>query len=120
TAPLFRLTQALLCLRLGQVLLGLLPALARRHQLRLGKKARDAVARDGTLAQPVLRPLILDDQTLRVVSGQHGVIGPHPLDKAAVARATRVGDDDGVVWALLGATAGKTNTQGHLESVLCF
>src|SRR5690606_23721472 len=104
---------ALLRLLARQVLLGMARDAARRHQVVGGKEARHAVARQRADRQPVLGALDVQHQALGMVLRHHRVVVADVLDEAAVARAARVGDDDAVVGALLGAAAGQADLQGH-------
>ena len=56
----------------------------------------------------------------RVVLRQHRVVGAQHLDEAAVARAARIGDDDAVERALLGAAARQTNSHAHAVGPFLF
>ena len=108
----------LLRLGLGQMLLGLVAALRCLGQAELRQKQRHAVRRLGALAQPILDALDIELHPLGAVMGQHGIVDPHLLDEAAVARHARFGDDDAVVGALLGPAAGQANLQRHGDSFL--
>ena len=83
-----------------------------RQGLVLRQEAGHAVGRLGALAEPFGDALGLQgDARLGAVLGQHRVVGADLLDELAVARRVRVGDDDVVVGALLGAAAGQTDLQ---------
>src|SRR5450830_189231 len=83
----------------------------------LRQEAGDAVGRLGALAEPFGDALDLQgDARGGAVLGQHRVVAADLLDELAVARRVRVGDDDVVVGALLGAAAGQTNLQ-HFRSL---
>ncbi len=62
------------------------------------------------LLQPVREPLAIERQRLglraRIVVAQH-------LDEAAVARRSRIGDDDTEERSLLGTCASQTNNQHY-------
>jgi hypothetical protein len=53
--------------------------------------------------------------TRRVLLRLEGIEGADLFDEAAVARHARVGDDDAVERALLGAGARETDFQGHFN-----
>src|SRR5258708_10771410 len=61
----------------------------------------------------MLDALLLEDEAADMVLAQHRVIGADLLDEAAVARAARVGDDDRVEGALLGAAACQSDLESH-------
>src|SRR3546814_7897412 len=61
----------------------------------------------------MLDALAVKDHAIGGVLLQHRVVGADLLDEAAVARAGRLGDDDPVERALLGAAAGETNAERH-------
>jgi hypothetical protein len=44
---------------------------------------------------------------------QDGIVGADDFDEAAIARVTRIRDDDAVKGPLFGAGAGQTKFQGH-------
>ena len=51
------------------------------------------------------------------LDGVHpGVVVPDRLDRAAVAGAPRIGDDNPIAGLLLGADAGESNSYGHASS----
>src|SRR5690606_2716338 len=114
---------------LGGAFLGLLARLGLLRVVALGpldlgaqglvlrQEARDAVGRLGALGQPFSDALLLqDDARGGAVLGQHRVVAADALDEFAVARSVRVGVDDVVVGALLGAGAGQGNLQ-HCQSL---
>ena len=95
--------------------LRLLRVVARRALGKAGgiEEAQHAVGRLGAVLHPMLDALGLEHDALRVVLRQDRIPGADDLDEAAVAREARVGDDDAIERALLGAGAGETDFQGH-------
>src|SRR5262249_29659790 len=63
--------------------------------------------------QPMLDPLGVEHDALRVAVGQHRAVGAQPLDEAAVARVAAVLGDDAVERLLLGAAAAHADLDGH-------
>src|SRR5690606_31367171 len=74
----------------------------------------DLVGQLGTVRNPVLHALGVDFHALLVALGDRVVIA-QALEGATVALVARIGDDDVVEGALLGATAGQTD----LDHVVC-
>src|SRR5690606_1875263 len=71
-------------------------------------QAADLVGQLGAIADPVVDAGDVQDDALLVARGNRVVV-TDALDVAAVAGAARVGDDDVVEGALLGAAAGETD-----------
>ncbi|EGE57288.1 hypothetical protein RHECNPAF_4460060 [Rhizobium etli CNPAF512] len=84
------------------------------------EEAQNAVGRLGAVVEPVLDALGVQLNALLVVLGEHRVPGTEVFEEAAVTRAARIGENDVVVRALLGATAGETNFQCHVLYSLGF
>src|SRR5690606_14518488 len=95
----------------------LLRVVARRalQEALLVEEAGHAVGRRRALREPRLGLLHVEHDALGAL-GQQRVVGADLLDEAAVARRARVGDDDAVERALLGARAGHADLQGHAIS----
>ena len=64
-------------------------------------------------AKPMLDAVFVQQQPVGMLVRQHRVVAAQLLDEAAVTRAAAVGDDDVVVRALLGASAGEADLQTH-------
>src|SRR3546814_3793316 len=95
--------------------LGLVRVVARgalTHARRI-EEARNAVGRLRADTEPMVRAIGVELDALLVVLGEKRVVIADPLDEAAVARAARIGDDDGVIGALLGAAARQTTAECH-------
>src|SRR5690606_17880175 len=71
-------------------------------------QAADLVGQLGAIADPVVDARDVQHDAL-LVAGGNRVVVTDALDVAAVAGAARVGDDDVVERALLGAAAGETD-----------
>src|SRR3954451_2827377 len=106
------LGRALLRLLAGLGLFGVVAGSAGQEAL-VGEVTEHAVGRRRALGEPGLGGLEVDVPALGRGLVEHRVVGADLLDEAAVARRARVGDDDGVERALLGATTGKADLQGH-------
>src|SRR6185312_11611510 len=74
-----------------------------RAQTRFAEEARDALARQGADAEPMLDPLGPELHPLGIVLLQHRVIGAELLDEAPVARASAVRHHDLIEGPLFGA-----------------
>src|SRR5690606_37632669 len=74
---------------------------------------QNAVGRLCANANPVLGALGVQNNALLVVLGEQRIEGADLLDEAAVARRTGVSNDDLVERALLGATTGQADLEGH-------
>jgi hypothetical protein len=57
----------------------------------------------------VLGTVLVELDALGMVLGHHGIVGADLLDKAAVARAARIGHDDAVEGPLLCAAARQSD-----------
>src|SRR5580704_4559007 len=73
----------------------------------IAEKARDTLGRLRPDPEPMLDPLFLQGDPVGVAASQNRVGGAKLLDKAPVARAARIGDDDRIERPLLSAAAGK-------------
>src|SRR5438105_4905387 len=71
----------------------------------IGKEAVNALARHRPFGNPGLRLLEIEFQPVGVVLRQNGIVVADLLDEAAVARRMGIRNDNGVVRALLRATA---------------
>src|SRR5512132_4637094 len=110
--------RTLLRLGFGLRLLALLRAGRQFRQPRGGAEPGDTIARRGAVAEPVLDPLLLEDNAIGVLLLQHRVVGAEHLDEAAVARASRVGYDYPIEGALLGAAPRQANSHAHASAPL--
>src|SRR3546814_18900335 len=88
-------------LRLRLVLLRLLRARPHRHQAGLPEELRDPVGRLGADLQPMLEPLVVQRDPLRMIPRDHRVVSADLFDEPAAARAVRLGDHEAIEWALL-------------------
>src|SRR6185503_6847420 len=77
------------------------------------QEARDAIRRLRALGEPGLDLVHVELQARLVVLRQQRIEVAETLDEAAVAGKARVGDDDVIDRALLGAGAGKSDNNGH-------
>src|SRR5215207_5070749 len=73
------------------------------------EEAQHAVGRLRALGKPGLHLLGLDGDAGRIILLLHRIVRADLLDEAPVARRAAVGDDDAVIWTLLGARAGETD-----------
>src|SRR6185437_10749655 len=80
----------------------------------LVEEAHDAVGRLRALLHPRLHLLEVELEALFLVLRQQRIVIAEPLDEAAVARRARVGEDDMIEWALLGAGARHADDERHL------
>src|SRR5205823_867986 len=80
---------------------------------RIAEEAGDPFGRLGADPEPVLQALFLERHPIGMAALEHRVVGAELFDKAPVARAARVGDDDRVERPLLGAAAGEPDLQRH-------
>src|SRR5262249_27943631 len=78
---------------------------------RVAKEARDGVARQGAAPEPMLDAILFQRHALGMAAVEHRVVGAQLFDKAAVARAARVGDDDRIERPLFGAAASEPDFQ---------
>jgi len=77
------------------------------------EEAGDAIGRLGADRQPMPRALGIDLDAVRIILGEQRVVRTDLLDEGAVARRPRIGDDDAIIGALLGAAPGETDGNGH-------
>src|SRR5690606_30937463 len=77
------------------------------------EEARDAVARLGADAQPMLGAVGVELDALGIVLGEQRVVAADAFDEAAIARAARIGDDDLVIGALFRTAARQANGGSH-------
>ena len=63
-------------------------------QAGIAEEARDPVGRQRADPEPMLDPLVLQGHAVGMAAIEHRIVGAELLDKAAVARAARIGDDD--------------------------
>ena len=70
------------------------------------QETRDPLGRLRPIVQPILDPLCVDLDAVRIGFRQKRVVGTDPFDELAVARTAHVGDHDAIVRALLGAGSG--------------
>ena len=80
------------------------------------KRATRSVGWAPLPSHSAIRSTFRATRRLGAVLGQHRVVAADLLDELAVTGRVRVGDDDVVVGALLGAAAGQTNLQ-HFKSL---
>ena len=99
---------------------GLVRVVARGAFLDTGgvEEAGDAVARLGADAQPMLRAIGVELDTLGIVLGEQRVVAADTFDEAAIARAARVSDDDLVIGTLFRTAASEANSSSH-DIFLC-
>src|SRR5690606_2288225 len=83
------------------------------HNARLVKEPCDTVRRQGAFLHPVLNPLQLKEDPVRIVGLQDRVVSSNFLDETPITRATAVGHNDRVERTLLRAATGQTDFQGH-------
>src|SRR6185437_1655764 len=79
------------------------------------EEARDAVGRLRALLHPGLHFVEIELEPLGLFLRQQRIEMPEPFDETAVARATRVGDDDMIDRPLLGSGAGHANDERHFR-----
>src|SRR5690606_18587926 len=77
------------------------------------EETQHAVGWLGTNLEPMLGALGIQHDAVIGVLGQLRVEGAELFDEAAIAGRTGVSNDDVIEWALLGATTGETELEGH-------
>src|SRR5205085_12212486 len=77
------------------------------------EEAGDAVGRLRALGEPGLHLVHVELEARFVVLRQQRIEMAETLDEAAVAGKARIGSDDVIDRALLGAGAGKADNNGH-------
>src|SRR5271169_4045272 len=82
------------------------------------EETRDAVRRLRALGEPGLDLVHVELQPFGVVLGQERIEMAETFDEAAIARKARVGDDDVIDRALLGACASEADNDWHLVLLL--
>src|SRR5579872_4221002 len=107
---------ARLGLRLRRRLDRRLAPLRLRRQAGIAEEARHPVGRLRADAEPVADALFLQCHPLGVVARQHRIVGADLFEKAPVARAARVGDDDAVERPLFRAAPREPDLQRHARS----
>src|SRR5262249_12266478 len=87
------------------------------------EEAHHAVGRLRALGEPGLHLVHVELEALFLVLRQQRIEVAETLDEAAITRRTRVGGDDVIDRALLGAGAGHTENDRHwisfLTSIAC-
>ena len=82
------------------------------------QQAQHPVRRLRALGDPGLGGFAVEHEAGGVVLLLQRVERADLFDETAVARHARIGHDDGIEWALLGAATGESDFQGHLLGFL--
>ena len=72
----------------------------------VSQEAGDTVGWQSANAHPVLDAFILEHQPFGMVLGDHRVVGANLFDKAAIAGAAGIGDNEVIEGAFFSATPG--------------